>query len=264
MRIASLQLEVDDARSKLGRLELVDTLLSTVAKSQQHPDIVMLPELWGCGFFDYDNYTADSEPLMGETFALLSDEAKRLQSYILGGSILEADGDNIYNTTLLINREGELEGSYRKMHLFGFESREQQLLLPGEFPVVIPTSLGNLGLCTCYDLRFPEQFRAMVDMDAELFLVPAAWPEPRIAHWQLFNQVRALENQCWLVSCNCSGVQKGSRYGGNSMVVSPMGEVCTALGLETDILYFDIDITLVRKARESFPALADRKPIPLL
>lgn len=261
LQIATLQMDISDSRDKEGRCELLERQFAEILKEGRHPDLVILPELWGCGFFAYDRYIQDSEDLRGATFSFLASWALRLHAYILGGSIVEAEGEALYNTSLLIDRDGELEGSYRKIHLFGFESQEQKLLRRGEFPVVIPTNLGCFGLSTCYDLRFPEQYRAMVDLGADIFLVPAAWPAARIAHWRLFNQARALENQSWLISCNCAGEQNGSQYGGNSMVVSPTGEIIAVAEASPVLFYSEVDLGLVRNARESFPALADRQPL---
>jgi len=261
MHAISIQLNVSDDRDKSGRFELVEEYFNQILQEGHHPDIVLLPELWGCGFFSFDRYATDCEPLRGETFDLISSWAKKLDSYILGGSIIEAEGEALYNTSLLVDREGHLEGSYRKIHLFGYQSEEQKRLSRGTFPVAIPTNMGTFGLSTCYDLRFPELYRAMVDLGVDVFLLPSAWPVTRIAHWRLFNQARALENQSWLISCNCVGEHRGSIYGGNSMTVSPTGEIVSEADGNPAILHSEFDLNQVRKTRETFPALVDRVPL---
>ncbi len=255
--VAAIQLQVDAEASYEARLIQVDTILREIADADQSPDMILLPEIWGCGFFDFDHYHECAEALCGTTFAMLSKWAQRLNCWILGGSIIERSGNGLYNTSLLLNRRGELIASYRKMHLFGYQSQERRLLTAGNAPVVVDTEFGKLGLSTCYDLRFPEQYRKMVDLGATIFCVVSAWPESRLAHWRLFNQVRAVENQCWLVSCNCAGVQGGS-YAGHSMLVDPMGQIVSEAGKNACVHWSTMDVSMVEEARKAFPALADR------
>lgn len=128
----------------------------------------------------------------------------------------------------------------------------------GNNPVVLDTQFGKLGLATCYDLRFPEQFRAMQREGAKMFLIVSAWPKSRLNHWNLFTQVRALENQCYLIACNCSGIQAGNEYAGNSVVVSPRGEVVAQAGLDKCVLVADIELSEVDDYRKEFPAIMDQ------
>jgi predicted amidohydrolase len=258
MLVATIQLAVNDEIGKAGRFEIVETLLSQINAGSAKPDLILLPELWGCGYFDFDSYTKEAEALKGATFQFLSAWASRLEAFILGGSIIEADGNDLFNTAIFINRQGKLEASYRKIHLFGYQSQEPLLIRRGESPVTVRTDLGVFGLSICYDLRFPEQYRKMVEDGAEIFLITSAWPDERIAHWRLFNQARALENQSWLVSCNCAGVHKGKRYGGHSMTVSPMGEIICGAAMEPTVLWSQIDPALATEYRRAYPSLADR------
>ena len=261
MLIAAIQLAVEDGCGRQDRLYMVDLILQEISESGRKPDLILLPEIWGCGFFNFDGYSEEAEELGGSTFLLLSDWAKKLNCYILGGSIIEKSGEKLHNTSLFIDSQGDFLGSYRKMHLFGFESKEQQLLVRGEQVKVFETSFGKVGISTCYDLRFPEQYREMVDRGAEILLIVSAWPEARLTHWRLFNQTRTLENQCWLVSCNCAGVQCGGRYAGHSMTVSPAGEIATEAGEEACVLWSEVDLAEVERMRNTFPALADRVPV---
>jgi len=258
MEIAAIQFEVNDSDSRAKRFEKVESIFCEIGCQSAKPDLILLPETWGCGYFDFDNYRKYAEPLAGETYEFIAAWAKKLDTFILGGSFIEADGNDLFNTSILINKQGELIAHYRKIHLFGYQSREPQLIKRGSAPVVIETELGVIGLSTCYDLRFPEQYREMIDLGAEVFLVVSAWPINRIAHWRLFNQARALENQSWLVSCNCCGNHRGWVYGGNSMTISPMGEIVAEAGLEPCILRSSADVALVDEYRQGYPALADR------
>ena len=257
MKIAAIQLSVNDG-GKAGRFKKLDAILSRIYAGPEKPDLILLPELWGCGYFDFDSYAREAEALDGETFRFLSAWALKTGAFIFGGSIIEADGGGLFNTALFINRRGGLEAAYRKIHLFGYQSREPLLLGRGLAPAAVETDLGVFGISTCYDLRFPEQYRAMADMGAEIFLVAAAWPEERIEHWRLFNRARALENQSWAVSCNCAGKHLGKRYGGFSVTVSPMGEIIAEAGAEPCVLWSEIDPAAAREYRAAYPALADR------
>lgn len=258
MRIAAIQLQVDDSMNRQERLLLVQSRLARLADEGGMPDLILLPELWGCGFYRFDNYIRAAEPLYGPTLSFLSHWTKLLGCDILGGSIIEADNSSYYNTALYVNRQGRLVGTYRKIHLFGYQSAEKKILTAGHTPQVLKTSFGKIGLATCYDLRFPEQFRLLTDWGAEILLILSAWPEKRLDHWRLLNQVRALENQCWLVSCNCSGTQNSNRYAGHSMAVTPWGEILAEAGADPYIMRCEIDPSQTTLYRKSFPALADR------
>jgi predicted amidohydrolase len=113
-------------------------------------------------------------------------------------------------------------------------------------------------MCTCYDLRFPELFRAMLDKEAELFLVASGWPYPRLEHWLMFNRIRAVENSSFLISSNCAGMNRGIQFCGHSMIVDPWGTVLASGGDEECILKAEIDIQKVSSVRREFPAVRDR------
>lgn len=259
LEIAIVQLEVSDTCSRTDRFQRVRQILNGIYQnSEQYPALIMLPEIWGVGFFNFPDYAVGSEAAEGETYSLLAPWAEKLNCYILGGSIVESEGGSLFNSALLINPRGELIGKYRKIHLFGYESEERKILSPGTTPAVISTELGTLGITTCYDLRFPELYRRMVEQGAEIFLVVSAWPLARLDHWILLNRARALENQCYLVSCNCSGSIKGVPLGGNSMIVDPSGTVIMAGREEAALLRGSISLHKVAEYRASFPALKDR------
>ena len=116
------------------------------------------------------------------------------------------------------------------------------------------------GLSTCYDLRFPELYRAQMEQGAQLFVIPAAWPLPRVGHWQLLGRARAVEEQCFVVQCNTGGRHHDTDMGGRSQVVAPTGEVLTeAPDNGEHVLSVEIDLDLVATYRRDFPVLADRR-----
>lgn len=254
MRVAAVQLDVMEG-SKDRALDHAIPII----RSCRGADLVILPELWNVGFMSFDKYRDSAETVDGPTVSALKDLARDLSSYIHTGSIVEEDRGVYYNTSFLIDRTGVVVGSYRKMHLFTFESDEAQILTAGDSVTVISTDLGQFGLATCYDLRFPEMFRAMVDRGAECFLVTAAWPYPRIEPWLLFARVRALENLSYLVSANCSGLNRGRQFVGHSQIVDPWGHILAGAGDGESVVSAEIEPDHVRDVRRSFPALDERR-----
>ena len=253
MKVTSIQLGVFD-RPKEHNVEHAINLIDQAPAS----DLILLPEIWPCGFFSFDRYRSESEPVNGPTVGVFKDKARERQCHILMGSFVEKDSDHLYNTTILLNPNGDIVAQYRKIHLFGYQSQETELLTPGNEVVVTDTPWGRCGLSTCYDLRFPELFRKMVDKNAQFFLIVSAWPHARLAAWRLFNRVRAHENLAYLFSCNCAGVNNDSQFAGHSMIVDPLGQVLAEAGDEEEIMSADIDPGTVAQVRGDFPALSDR------
>lgn len=255
-RVACLQLS---SPPRKGRAEHVERVASRVAKLRD-VELVVLPELWPIGFFDFDAYAAAAEPLSGRIVSALRGAARAAGAWVAGGSIVERAADGrLFNTAFLADPDGEIALTYRKIHTFGYRSREAELLDAGDTAGVANTPFGGLGLTTCYDLRFPELFRVLVDAGAALVVVPAAWPEARREHWRLLTRTRALENQVFLVACAARGVDNGIRLAGTSAIVDPHGEVVAEARPGDELLLGDIDLDRVRSARAEFPVLSDRR-----
>ena len=254
MLIASIQMAVvEDDKSAT-----IDKAVGLVRKAKG-ADLVILSELWNIGFMSFERYVSEAEGRDGPTLSTFRDLARELKMHIHTGSFVEEDGGRYYNSSYLLSPEGEILGNFRKVHLFGFNSKETQILTRGEEVVVVETELGTFGLATCYDLRFPELFRRMVEKGTEVFLVCSAWPYPRLEHWVMLNRVRALENQCFLVSSNSVGLNRGSQFVGHSMIVDPWGIALASGGDEEAVVRSEIDLNELKSARERFPALADRQ-----
>jgi len=235
----------------------IDKALENIRRARG-ADLILLPELWNIGFMSFDRYLPEAEDKNGPTLSKLTALAKDMKVYLHTGSFVEKEGDKYYNSSYLLSPEGEIIANYRKLHLFGYNSKESQILNRGNDVVVAETPIGSLGLATCYDLRFPELFRRMVEKGAEIFLICSAWPYPRLEHWIILNRVRALENQCFLVSANSVGLNMGTQFVGHSMMVNPWGVILTSGGDEEVILRAEVDLKEVKSARERFPALSDR------
>lgn len=222
-------------------------------------DLVVLPEIWNVGYFAFDQYASQAEPIDGPTMTRLRELADELDIHLHTGSIVEHDGDDLYNTSGLVDPSGELLDTYRKIHLFGYESEESQLLTPGERIVAVDTVLGTFGLTTCYDLRFPELYRALADAGVEMLLITSAWPNARLEHWLVLNRVRALENQVFLSAANLAGTNNGVELAGQSLVVDPWGVPIANAGTGERTSTIDVDLTEVEAIREAFPAVGDRQ-----
>jgi predicted amidohydrolase len=253
MRITSIQLEISDR----GKEETVEHVLGLLERARGS-DLVLLPELWPSGFFSFARYRAESEPLSGPTIKRLGEKARDLGAHVLAGSFVEADGDRLFNTCVLLDNQGRIAARYRKMHLFGYQSEEARLLTRGDEVVVVPTPWGRAGLSICYDLRFPELYRKMVDRGAEVLLLVAAWPAARREPWTLLSRARAIENQAFLFSCNGAGTSQGVALAGHSLLVDPTGQVLAEGGDGEELLSCEVDPNLVRNLRRDFPALRDR------
>jgi predicted amidohydrolase len=251
MRVTLIQTEID------GSLPLAERAAGVAEQvAACTGDLVLLPELWATGYFAFDDYAGTAQPLDGPLVRAMGAAAAAAGVVLHAGSMVERDGaGRLFNTSLLFDRDGALVHTYRKVHLFGYGSREQELLTPGEHV----GAHGELALSTCYDLRFPELFRAQVDDGSQLFLVAAAWPLARLAHWQVLLRARALENQSFLLACNAAGRQGSVELAGRSAVVDPWGTVVAEAGAGPQTLVVDIDPDLAVRARKEFPALADRR-----
>ncbi len=253
-KVASLQLEINDRQTKQDRIDYALKQMELAGDA----DLILLPEIWNTGYFNFDRYREESETLDGLTITAVAEKARKINSFVFAGSFVEKREGKLYNTSVLLDNRGKNIGSYRKIHLFGYGSREKELLSPGEEAVVVNTELGALGLSTCYDLRFPELYRHMLDLGAEVFLVTSGWPFPRWANWIALNQVRAMENVCYLVSCNCAGVNRGVAFLGHSCVVDPRGIIRAGSNEEPCIVSGPIDLERVHQIRNSFSLLKDR------
>lgn len=260
VRASLLQIEVDPDESVNSRRERVASLV----RSQAGADLVVLPELWTVGAFAFDRFAAEAEstdPEHGATALAMSAAARDAGVWLHAGSIVEKGhrGGALYNTSLVFSPAGEPVAAYRKIHRFGFDRGEATLLSAGTEPVTVAHPEATLGLATCYDLRFPELFRALTDSGARAFVVPAGWPEKRAAHWDLLARARAVENQTFVLACGTAGAHAGVAQAGRTAVIDPWGEVLAQTdGNEETVVTAELDLAQVEKVRESFPVLKDR------
>ena len=260
VRVDVVQVSYGDDEGVDARRERVVAMV----RERRGADLVVLPELWPHGGFSYRDWAERAEPLDGPTVTAVAQAAAEIGAAVHAGSIIERDGDDLFNTSALITADGTLLASYRKIHRFGFGVGEPRLLQPGDELVTATLEVRDhgpltVGLSTCYDLRFPELYRGLLDAGAELVVVPAAWPAARVHHWTLLARARAIEDQVVVVAANTAGTHAGTEMGGRSLVVGPSGEVLGEAGTEQEVLVVEVDLDEVAAVRERFPVLPDRR-----
>ncbi len=259
MRVALVQLasSTDSAANR----DLVETRLAGLDGSA---DLVVLPEgtMHDFGSADHD-LRAAAEPLDGPFVATLAAQARRLGATVVAGMFerpgSDGTGDLPFNTLVVVGPDGSLTATYRKIHLYdSFGYRESDRLSAGPIePVVVDVAGVPTGLMTCYDLRFPEMGRALVDAGAELFVVPAAWVagEHKLHHWRTLLTARAVEDTVAVAAA----AQGGSRYTGHSLVVDPWGAVVAEAGADDDLVEAVVEPGDVASARDVNPSLSNRR-----
>lgn len=229
--------------------------------------LIALPELFNC--LGHKQAMLDqAEEIPGATSDAMSNLARRLGVTLVAGSICERSSTEgrAYNSCLVFDGDGKLAAKYRKMHLFDVDLPQQSYcesswLLPGDSVVTADTAVGRLGLAICYDLRFPELFRRLIDAGAEVLLVPSAFTlATGRDHWQVLLRARSIESQAYVVAPNQYGQHTTSFTSyGHSMIVDPWG---TPLAVAPDgegLIVAEIDLDRQQEIRRRLPALAHRR-----
>ena len=220
-------------------------------------DILLLPELWlnGCDLGRAEEWAA---PLGEGGFARMADLASEFDLH-LAGSTLERHGSGVSNTAALYAPDGALLGSYRKVHLFNL-MHEDHYLVAGNHATLCPTPWGPVGLAICYDIRFPELFRAMAVAGAVIILIPAQWATRRIEAWLLLVRARAVENELFIAACNRTDSTGEGIFPGGSRIVDPWGNVLAKGGDQEGLVVAQADLREVHRARRYLTVLSDRRP----
>lgn len=268
VRVALCQMSsgADPARNEEQALALLEEAAAGGA------DLACLPEVWPCQG-QAPEVRAAAEPIPGPRTERLADVARRHAMWIHGGSLIELDGDRLFNTSALFDRRGELVATYRKIHLFdadppgGQPSRESFLYTPGEQVVTAETEFGRVGFSICYDVRFPELYRALVAQGATILFVPASFRyETGKDHWDVLVRARAIEDQCFVLAAAQWGTWgppgRERRTFGNSLAVDPWGRVLARAAEGVGVTFAECDLDEVRRVREILPALRHRRLDP--
>lgn len=226
-------------------------------------EIIVLPEMFNCPY-QTSSFPIYAELENGETFRFLSDKAKEHGVYIFGGSIPEKTADGkIYNTCFIFDKKGNKIGKHRKTHLFdidvegGQSFKESDTFTPGNDVTIVDTEFCKIGVMICYDIRFPEFSRMLVEKEAKMIIVPGAFNMTTgPAHWETLFKTRAIDNQVYTVGTAPARDTAGSYVSyGNSIIVSPWGSVISRLDGEEKVSITEIELTEVDKIRIQLPLL---------
>ena len=229
--------------------------------------LVTLPEYWPImGLRDTDKVDHAEEPGTGPIQDCMAEAAREHGIWLIGGTLplVSNDAAKVMNTTLVYNPAGNHVGRYDKIHLFGFQQGtesydEARTIVPGTIVGSFEAPFGRVGLSVCYDLRFPELYRAMGE--CALIVVPAAFTYVTgLAHWEVLLRARAIENQCYVLASAQGGTHaSGRRTYGHSMLIDPWGKVVDMLAEGEGIVSGNIDQAFLDQVRGNLPALRHRR-----
>lgn len=230
-------------------------------------DIVTLPEMFNCPY-ETSNFPVYAEMERGETWQACSELAREHKIYLSAGSIPEIDNEgHVYNTAYVFDREGKQIGKHRKMHLFdisisgGQYFKESDTLTGGDQITVFDTEFCVMGLCICYDFRFPELAMLMADKGAKVIIVPAAFNMTTgPAHWETMFRQRAVDNQVYAIgTAPARNMESSYTSWGHSIITGPWGDVIMQMNEKENIKITEIDLDVVDKVREELPLLKHRR-----
>lgn len=264
-RIAAVQMVSGPDRE--ANLEAAGRLLDEAAAAGAA--LAVLPEYFCLiGRRDTDKLDIAEAPGDGPVQRFLSERARRLGLWIVGGTLPMRTGDpaRAMNSNTVWAPDGTLAARYDKIHLFSFEQGEERydegrVLQAGDMPVALQAGPLRVGLSVCYDLRFPELYRALMTPPCDLLCVPSAFTVPTgRAHWELLLRARAVENQCYVIAAAQGGLHPtGRRTWGHSMVVDPWGEVLAVRPEGEGVVLAEVDPARLADIRSRLPALRHRR-----
>lgn len=262
-RVALIQLNSRD-----NKKENLSKISKWTAKAMRdHPDIIVLPEQ--ASYCSDTDEVANAEPLDGLTISTFQTLAQKYQVYFHCGSFLEKiEGeDRCYNTSVLLSPTGEILAQYRKIHLFDMcipgkvEAMESKQIKPGTKVVTVDLPIGHFGFSICYDIRFPELYRALMEQGSKAVFVPAAFAlHTGKDHWEALLKARAIENQMYVIAPAQIGPYPSHEkmtYG-RSMVIDPWGTVIAVASDDEGYIIADLQWDRVEKIRLDSPCLKHR------
>jgi predicted amidohydrolase len=264
-RFLAAAVQLDASADKAANFATASRLARAAA--ERGAALIVLPEMFFWRGAPADE-SAAAEPIPGPTTERLAALAAELRVHLVGGSLLEAvpGGTKAYNTCPVFDPRGALLATYRKVHLFDVDitghvsARESDTRLRGAAAVTVPTPLGVLGVSVCYDLRFPELYRALGEAGAEIVCVPSAFTFPTGAHhWEILLRARAIENQVYVVAPNQIGRGAGgASLFGHSLIVDPWGTPVARASNQETVALAEIDRDYLARVRRELPCLEHR------
>jgi omega-amidase len=250
--------------SKAANLERAATMVETAAR--QGAAMAVLPEMFNCPY-EQSLFAEYAETEQGETAAFLAETARKNRCLLVGGSIPERQGGQLFNTTFVFDQNGKLIARHRKVHLFdiavpgGITFQESAVLTAGDQATVFSSEFGPIGLAICYDLRFPEFFRLMVDAGAQAVILPAAFNMTTgPAHWETLLRTRAIDNQVYIIAVSPARDENANYVAyGHSLAVDPWGVILWQAGAEEAVGVVELDARRLFEVREQLPLLKQRR-----
>ena len=250
------ELELEETMTKAHRM--------VTEATRSGAEIVALPEMFNC---PYDRAYFKRFAALGHEAAVsaMSSWARELGILLVGGSVPETEGDQIYNTCFVFDQQGRQIARHRKVHLFdvdlpGMRFKESNTFTPGEDITVFDTEYGRMGCAVCFDVRFPELFRTEMLRGSLVQFLVAEWTEEKVLVWDIMNRSRAIENLCYLSCTSPGGVIDGVQYSGHSAVYGPLGECLALGGRDEEIVTADLDVSHILATRRAMDVYRDRRP----
>ncbi|WP_080145652.1 carbon-nitrogen family hydrolase [Marinilactibacillus piezotolerans] len=237
--------------------QMIERLTDQAIQTEQ-PDTIVLPEMWNVSFFPEDlSKHADKDGQRSKVF--LSRLSKKHKVNIVGGTVATVFNGSYYNTGYQYDRKGQLIGTYHKVHLFS-PSGEHEQFTPGQELGIFEIDGVKAGIATCYDLRFTEWIRMLALKEIEILFVPAAWPHPRVFHWETLLKARAIENQVFVAGVNGAGKTDKLAFCGHSLLLDPLGNTLANAEEKEQILTAEFDLPLRNQVKSQINVFQDRRP----
>ena len=256
MQIAVIQPTITSGDKKANYLKIRQLTEQAVSLSPK-PDVIVLPELWSTGYAlpELDQIASDQGL---EEAAFLGDLALKHNIWFAGGSVAAKTSQGVTNRAQIINRQGQLEAFYDKIHLVPM--LDEHLYLTAGNQICVHDIEGiNFGFSICYDIRFCELMRKLALDGAQVLVVAAQWPLVRLSHWQALLKARAIENQCYLVAANNTAMGDAP-FAGHSTAIGPDGSTLVQFEFLEGVQQVGIDVTKVEQIRQAVPVFKDRRP----
>ena len=230
-------------------------------------DLVVLPEFFSTGICHKSFLEEPEDENGGQTIQTICELAKRFNTNIVAGTVIEKTQDKLYNTCFVINRDGEIIDKYRKIHLYNYMGgTEGDRITAGDKLVVTKLDFGTIGLGICYDIRYPQMIRKLVQMGAQMIVLPTAWVVPTDLYnnqtelnyaqdmWVSMLRTRAYDNLVYIVTSNqTKQINDNVSAIGNSLIIAPTTQVIQNIKDKQDALYSDIDLELIKYYKSIYP-----------
>lgn len=263
IKIALCQTNVVD-----NKKENIENTTSMILKATQlNAEFIVLPEMFNCPYSNEKFIEYCEEETNSPTLSRISELANENNVYILAGSIPEKEDSKIFNTSYLFDKNGNIIAKHRKMHLFDINVKgkiyfkESDTLTAGNKVTIAKTNFGKIGIGICYDIRFPELAKLMVEQGAQILFYPGAFNMTTgPAHWELTFRARSLDNQVYCVGV-APALNKDADYHsyGHSIITNPWGEIVTQLNEKENLKVVEINLDKIKKVRDELPLLKNKR-----